>query len=293
MDGVKTYHQVDRHNKGAFFGISSMASIYEKRNGKTDDPHRHDFFTLLLVKEARGTHLIDFSSHPLQGNNIYFIGPGQVHQVIEEHASKGYSIVFSEDFLVRNAISKQFIEELNLFREFGDSPPLPLLADDLDHLLGLAETMQQWHQTESPWKQDALGALLKLFLIHCRSLCSVPPMPSQLQENGQTLLRDFKELVDQKHAKWHATSTYAEALHVTADHLNKVVKTLTGKTAKSHIQSRIIVAAKRRLFHTDQSLKEIGYALGFNEPANFSAFFKKCTGTAPSHFKSSFRNGNS
>ncbi|MBL4708824.1 MAG: helix-turn-helix domain-containing protein, partial [Flavobacteriales bacterium] len=54
--------------------------------------------------------------------------------------------------------------------------------------------------------------------------------------------------------------------------------------AKEYIQSRIITEAKRLLYFSKLSNKQIGYELGFGEPANFSAFFKKCTGFSPSNF---------
>ncbi len=58
-----------------------------------------------------------------------------------------------------------------------------------------------------------------------------------------------------------------------------------GKTSKELIQSRISIEAKRMLYFSDLSIKEIGYELGFSEPANFSAFFKNCTGMSPSTFR--------
>jgi len=60
---------------------------------------------------------------------------------------------------------------------------------------------------------------------------------------------------------------------------------MIGKNAKKVIQSQIVLAAKRLFFFSGLSTKETGYKLGFSEPANFSAFFKKCTGVAPSQFK--------
>ncbi len=86
----------------------------------------------------------------------------------------------------------------------------------------------------------------------------------------------------QKYSEWHLTTDYATELNVTPDYLNRVIKSLTGKTAKEFIQARIITEAKRLLYFSEMSAKEIGYNLGFSEPANFSAFFKKNTGFSPS-----------
>ena len=67
--------------------------------------------------------------------------------------------------------------------------------------------------------------------------------------------------------------------------LNRTFTAKTDATAKDYIQSIIITEAKRLLYFTDLINKEIAYELGFNEPANFSAFFKTHTQLSPSNFK--------
>ena len=78
-------------------------------------------------------------------------------------------------------------------------------------------------------------------------------------------------------------------LAVTADYLNKTVKNITGKPAKEHIQSKLIVEAKRTLLFSNISSKELSYELGFEESAHFNNFFKKTTGFSPTEFRSSVR----
>ncbi|WP_066755587.1 AraC family transcriptional regulator [Crocinitomix algicola] len=285
MSNVKTYENVNRENESLSFGISRMEDVHEKLNGKTDDPHRHNFFTILLIKHARGEHKIDFNSYELGPNTIFFLSPGQVHQVIEAEKSFGYSIVFSHQFLAQNNIPISFIDNLNLFNDFGETPPIPLGDEEIAKLTEYAEEMISLNQSDVLLKYDAIGSLVKLLLIRSNNLCSVKRVDLAHIETGNTVLRKFKNLINQKYANWHGTKEYADALNITPDHLNRVVKSLTGKTAKEHIQSRIVTAAKRLIYFTSLSNKEIGFELGFSEPANFSAFFKKCTGISPSKFK--------
>lgn len=59
------------------------------------------------------------------------------------------------------------------------------------------------------------------------------------------------------------------------------MKEVTGKPTTAHIADRIISEAKALLQHTDWSIAEIAYALGFEYPTYFNNFFKKKTGEIP------------
>lgn len=286
MPSIKTYNHVNRQDDRMSFHISRMEELYQKSKGRKNAPHRHEFYTVLLVKTARGQHVIDFTSYPLNDQQVYFISPYQVHQLIEDTPSFGYSIAFSPSFLTHNNISLQFIDNLNLFHGAGDTPPLMPNREEIGQLERYAEELISVHRSTISFKYEALGALVRLLLIQCNNLRHSPATNDFYTENtGHALLQNYKRLLNEHYSNWHNVSDYANELHVTADYLNRVVKGLTGKTAKEHIQSRIIVASKRLIYFSSLSNKELAYQLGFSEPANFSAFFKKCTGLSPSEFK--------
>lgn len=293
MEAIKVYSNVNKVDPQKSFGISRMEDIYIKHQGVPDTPHRHDYYTVLLVKKARGKHIIDFNEYNFEGNQVYFISPGQVHQILEEEQSFGYSMVFSSQFLLENSIPCSFIDDLNLFYNYGQSPPLSISDEQMQKLSSFCEDIITYNLSDDKFKEQAIGSILKLFLIQCNNLCTLPPQENtQTIEAGNTILRRFKEMVDEHFTEWHSTSQYADALNITPDHLNRTIKSLIGKTAKDYIQSRITVAAKRMLYFSDHSTKEIGYALGFAEASHFSAFFKNCTGSSPSQFKKERNVGN-
>jgi AraC-like DNA-binding protein len=283
---IKSYSHIHPSEAGLSFDIKRMEDIYDRMGGQPDEPHRHDFYTILLVKEAKGQHMIDFQTFELSGNQIYFISPGQVHQILEEQKSYGCAMTLSRQFLVENGIDASFIADLHLFQDYGYSPPLETDEALMQSLEDLTDQMYTFTYSDKKFKYEAVGALLKLFLIQCNNACSLSAEDNTQQVHASlTLLRNFKSLLNEHHNHWHKVNEYAEALHITADYLNASVKSLTGKSAKEHIQSRIIVAAKRMLRFSDMTAKEIAYELGFSEPANFSQFFKKCTGLSPIHFR--------
>lgn len=288
MNTIKKYQHIHPQNNAISFNLKRMEAIYDRAGGHTDEPHRHDYYTVILVKEAKGKHIIDFYEFDLGPRQVYFISPGQIHQLIEEEKSIGWAMTFSHQFMLENGIERHFIEDLHLFQDFGYTPPLVLPAEEMSNLVLIAENIFGFIHSEMKFKYQAIGALLKLFLIHCNNICSLNQEDNtQSVQASVSLLRSFKALLDDRFQEWHKVSNYAEALHITPDYLNTSIKSLTGKSAKEHIQSRITIAAKRLLRFSDLSAKSIAYELGFSEPSNFSQFFKKCTGLSPTQFRQS------
>ncbi|MDG1158060.1 MAG: helix-turn-helix transcriptional regulator [Flavobacteriales bacterium] len=279
------FERIHIKNEEVGVSISRMESSYEERKGIPGHPHRHNFYTVLLVDKATGTHAIDFNEYILDQHQVFFVAPDQVRHVVEDQEPKGFVILFTDDFLMRNNIPVNFIDQLKLFHDFGQAPPLQLSEEEHRQLALYCEEMLGLFAGDLSLKAEAIGALLKLFLIRCNNVCSLSENIRPENDHSQAILLEFKQLINQKHKEWHATSHYARALNISPDYLNRIVKAKTDKTAKEHIQSRIIVAAKRLLHFTDFSSKEIGYELGFSEAANFSAFFKKCVGLSPSDFR--------
>ena len=172
--------------------------------------------------------------------------------------------MFSSQFLVINNIPNAFIDNLKLFKNYDASPPLEANHDEYQRLAYFAEEMLKLYESGDKFKEQSIGSYLKLLLIQCNNLCSLDQSNSQINESGNSILVNFKELVEGHYTSWHQTSDYAAALFVSPDHLNRVVKSMMGKTAKEYIQSRITTAAKRLLYFTDSTAKEIGYQLGFS-----------------------------
>ena len=105
----------------------------------------------------------------------------------------------------------------------------------------------------------------------------------------QDYILKFKELVDADFKRHKNVSYYAVKLDISRYTLSQKTLNVEGKSPKKIIDDIVMDKAKRLLLRSDDSIKEIALALGFNDPTNFHTFFRKHEGVTPSGFREKIR----
>lgn len=237
--------------------------------------HRHDFYALGLCLAGSSTHMLDFEQVTINAGEMLMIIPGQVHQAIdiEGYGGNGYLVAFNADFLLpMQTALPDYVKG-----------PIRLPAPDLQQAeLIFRQLLREYIERPPQYVamlQHYLAILVMLFQRH-----STPHAQS-----GPPLLTRYRELLTTHFTEWTKPAQYASAMHVSADHLNEVVKQHTGQTLSTHITERRILEAKRLLLHARESIKEIAWHLQFNEVSYFNRFFKQHTGYTPAAFREKAR----
>lgn len=70
---------------------------------------------------------------------------------------------------------------------------------------------------------------------------------------------------------------------------NRRFSAATGHAPLAYVQQLRIADAKRRLERTDDSVEEIGWRVGYEDPAFFRRLFKRLTGVTPGHYRRQFQ----
>lgn len=277
-------------SRDPFFNIAQIRSTARPDSPRIYDPHSHDYYVIMIITQGQGVHNIDFKQYPINAPSIFFLSPNQVHQVIEESAHKGYTIAFNEEFLLRSNISRRFFENINLFHPYGESPPLLPGSKTMEVLENYCRDMERCFQEKSEFKYQALGSLLRLFLIECNGICELAiANVNQTLDSAMSTISAFKNMVEAKISQWHKASQYAEALHITPNYLNKLNREYLNTSTKEYLQNRLVLAAKRRLLTSGDPVKEIAFDLGFQDPSHLSKMFRNCTGESITSFRNSIR----
>jgi len=133
---------------------------------------------------------------------------------------------------------------------------------------------------------EMLRVLLKRLIIHITRIAKQQTDGYRhVAEDRMDLIRKFNLLLESNFRTEHEVQFYAQAMHRSPKTLTNLFGLCNYPSPSRLIQRRILLEAKRYLYFTNKSAKEVADALGFVSAAHFSRFFKAGTGVNFSEFK--------
>ncbi len=245
-------------------------------------PHCHDAYMLMYVAQANGgDNLIDFRRYAMVQGRLFMVRPGQAHQR-QVRQERGQLLVFSEEFLQTTGIAAHDI--LVLFGAVYQHPFLDLNEQQQQTFGQLTQLMARELQEPEP-SMAVLSRYLYIllhYLLRESHLQIAKLTPARYSER----LFQLSHLIDKHYKEHRPISFYAEALGMTAKHLNTICRQYLGTTVADMQHARLLLESKRLLYFSSLSVKEIGYELGFEDDSYFVRFFKRLAGLTPAQLRS-------
>lgn len=272
-------------NQTKDFELLNLSKFFARLDAIKDHdptaPHRISFFALLIVTKGEGKHKIDLKEYNLEEGTVLKIAKGQIHAFQKKAKYEGFLIVFTEDFVL-NYFSKSSINIISHLYNYHIASPISNNKSGNEAMLN--QLLEEINIENTYAQKNIVAALLDLYLLRLERKTNTGSLQGSKSKNYNLFIQ-FKNLVESNYVKTRNVKDYASMLFISTKHLNKVVKEFTLNTAKYFIDNFVILETKRAMASSNYSLKEIGYAIGFDEVTNFTKFFKKHTGTTPKQFK--------
>ncbi|PZU86142.1 MAG: AraC family transcriptional regulator [Chryseobacterium sp.] len=266
---IPTYSLNDITKDGMFIEIVRENSEETNKDIEEKGVHRDSHYLFLFLQSGRAEVMVDFKDFKMEGPSVFCITPGQVHYS-KNFDIYGWFLAVNSD-LVPNEVRTVFEELL--------SPILPVKIESefSKNLDNCAQLLYLYHKKSN----SDLKIVQSLLDAYTGMLASVFAEKSNLEDIKESralkLTRQFKHLVKQRFKSLKSPSSYAELMNISPSYLSEVVKDITGNPAGYWIQQEIIIEAKRLLFYTDLTIKEIANQLGYDDYAYFSRLFSKLT----------------
>jgi AraC-like DNA-binding protein/quercetin dioxygenase-like cupin family protein len=249
--------------------------------------HRHDYSEVFVFLSGTGTHMIDLHRHSIAAPAVHVVQAGQVHHLVRSGDMEGFVFEFKADAL---GDARRMADAQSVFNGMARIPTLALSPERIAILADLARMIEAELAEGNGGQVQVLESLLGVVLAKCgRWWSELLPEEEASTAVLSDLVERFRRLVDKHYLELQQVKDYADRLHVTAGHLNDVVRKRLGTTAGTLIDARMQLEAKRLLLHSEMAVKEVGFAIGMNDPAYFARWFKKMEGMGPADFRGKVR----
>jgi AraC family transcriptional activator of pobA len=249
-------------------------------------PHRKNHYLIVLLRKGGARQWLDMTPYTLKNNTIYFYVPNRI--LVKESIDKFWAtgIAFTKEFL--SLQENASLAKLPIIESLQGGHELLLEPEDLLFVEDILTKINHEYRNPGEWQQRMLTAYLTVLLTYLSRLYVEQYKALDLSAE-KMLLKSFQTKIDQSYKELKEVGDYASELNISAGHLSEVIKIQSGKPAIKHIHERLVLEARRLLFHTNNSLKEIAFELGFSDASYFSRFFKRETELTPAEYRARIR----
>ncbi len=242
-----------------------------------DAPQRPAFDLLIMPTEGNLEHRVDFEAYDVRAGELLWVHAGQIQQWGDLGGVEGSLVLFLPEILTPLSVDELHESGAwthQLWRQGEYTANVPVAVTMLQHLNDA---------------RTAAAALAAERLLEALLLLLIDGSSFGLAKPCTPLYDRFLRMLDARGSVHRSVEAFAEALQCTPKTLTLAVRERSGRTAKQAIDERLMLEAKRLLiFRRDEPIRAIAEALGFDDTANFSKFFKRHAQVTPGVWRAGF-----
>jgi len=267
------------------FEIVDITELYKEFKDILTTRHRTAFYHIIWFQNGNPTHLVDFNPIKIKTNTLLFLNKDTVQRFDSKTTFSGKAILFTDSFFCKTETDTKFLRSTILFNDLFSVSHIQIQKESKLFTNLLQLMVDELQNSEDDSQSDILQNLLHNFLLYSERERRKQDFTIIKKSSDLDYVMLFKDLLEKSYKSQKQVNYYAKQIIITEKRLNQATTKVLGKTPKEIIDDRIILEAKRILAHTNESVKEISFKLGFEEPTNFIKYFKKHSFTTPIEFR--------
>lgn len=237
---------------------------------KDPDIKKSDHHRVIFLGEGVGVYQVDFRNYVHEQPRVLFLNPEQYF------ARLAGSFSVEEIRIPQNLLPQDPAQDVELRLLFSHI-----------YEVGSIGPNQRLEQTLSSSDETKLIESLRHASDHWRAS---HPLHPQITDRELDLLFDLRRHIELHFRERRKMADYGNWIHLSPKRINQITKSRIQLALGELIDNRLMVEAKRALYFTSMSAKEIAYELGFKDPAYFNRYFLKHAGVTPTAFRKGHSN---
>lgn len=245
-------------------------------------------YNIIWLLNGKGWYQVDFQQYYLEKDEMVFLTPGQYFYV----ENGGFEIIkysFQQHFFCVKEYNPQTLCNGVLFNHVYAVASIKIGEQENELFSKINKKI--WAAFSDSFLADKI--IIKKLLAEFLSAAvqvwlAQSPFNPNMTEEETDLLFAFRRALEENFMTKKKMPEYAVFVGVSEKKLQRLVKNRINKKLSELIAHRQLIEAKRQLYFTGKSNKEIAYYIGFDDPSYFNRFFKKNTGLTPEQFREKY-----
>lgn len=286
-DKIEHIEFKNQTNPKSYFEVIQLEELLQRKlEHDIFKNHIVQFYIILLITKGQGRHNIDFTDYTYEKGTTLLIRKDQIHRFFQSASVEGYLLIFTEEFIVSHLNKLEALKAFQLFNELLSFPKIQLnvATDEFSNFAALVRQMKFEYGFMDEYSIGITRSALHMMITKLFRIKSKMGLFSSKKKYLEEFL-EFQKLVEENCFDTKKVKDYARNMGCSTKTLNNIVQLVVNKSAKTFIDEIAIMQIKRLLISTNQSIKEIAYSTGFDDPTNFFKYFKKYIGSSPEAFR--------
>lgn len=266
------------------FGLYSCAKLKDEMG-----PLKSDFYRIALCIEGSLQVDIGVESFKHKKNTIHFNVPGRLFMMKNKSRDlQAYYLFFTAGF-IEEVLAEIVLNRKYPFFNYLNTPFFELSGEEAKRIRDLFMAISGEIKAGLPEMTTSIKLLVVQILIAAKRsyIRQAIDINTEHKKESQLVTR-YKKMVTQNFITLRNVKDYAGKMAVSPNHLSKIIKQETGKTAGEFIDEMLIMEIKALLRYSALSISEITYQLDFTDTSHLSKFFKKYTSLTPLEYRKKF-----
>lgn len=253
-----------------------------------------NFYCVTIKKDYKGKMRYGQHYYDFDEGMITFISPKQLLNKMDpgEGSYNGFTLMFHPDFIAGTSLDGRMGSFGFFSYELHEA--LHLSEEEEKIVEGILGNIEREYATAiDHFSQSVMIAQIELLLQYCNRFYKRQFITRKVANDGilvqlERLLQDHFSSPDLAETGPPSVRDISEQLHTSPHYLSDMLKSMTGRSTKQHIQDKLLEKAKELLSTSNKTVAEIAFTLGFEHPQSFNKLFKNKERLSPLEYRKQF-----
>lgn len=290
LDAIDKYNKL--HGLETLHPLVSVIDLTKATKAVNNIVLNYGLYALFLKQGKSCEIKYGRCNYDYQEGTIVSFAPGQVVEVSmieDEIQPKVYGLIFHPD-LIRGTALGQNIRNYGFF-SYAANEALHLSERERGVVIDCLEKIQsELEHSIDKHSRQLISMNIELLLNYCMRFYERQFITREIA--NRDILQKFERLIDDyfydnmpQENGLPSVKYFADKIYLSANYFGDLIKKETGKSPQEYIQFKMMELAKNLIAHSDKTMSEIAYSLGFTYPQHFGRLFKKQTGMTPNEYR--------